>query len=52
MKQNSALYCDIPNRKEVDQQLDISPSKHVITTYAKGVITNKNMRQFGVAHEI
>ena len=41
MKQNSALYCDIPNRKEVDQQLDISPSKHVITTYAKGVITKK-----------
>lgn len=40
-KQNSALYCDIPNHKEADAQLDISPSKHIITTYAKGVKTKK-----------
>jgi len=41
LKQNTALYCDIPNHKEADEQLDISPSKHVITTYAKGVKTKK-----------
>ena len=40
-KQNPALYCDIPNHKEADEQLEISPSKHIKTTYAKGVKTKK-----------
>lgn len=34
-KQNAALYCDIPNHAEADAELDITPPKHVITSYNK-----------------